>query len=229
MNKLVSFLLISFFGVISCNQNKNKYQQEIAINKQYSDILNRVEDLPPINVDTLYNRVFYKITQTDSMDILYHPCDASINTIKITENFIYEDMGQEDIEMYYSKINKEKDTIFFVGKDEQYKFYLLNVEKGYWKIDDKIFIDSSKIDNVAEFWEPYKKCWGDEAFEMSLSMINQEQTNPIGYLNLGDLYWEKGDYSKAKDAYSNYIMYMKLSKKGKKISEYVYKRLELNK
>lgn len=227
MSKLISFLLISFFGIISCNQNRNKSQQQITTNKEYSDISKSVEEPQSTNIDTLYNRIFYKITQTDSIDILYHPCDASINTIKITKDFIYEDMGQEDTKMYYSKVDKREDTIFFINStNEQYKFLPINIKKGYWIIDDKIFVDSLEVNNMVEFWEPYKECWGDEAFEMSLSVIKQEKTNPIGYLNLGDLYWEKGDYSKAKEAYLNYIVYMKLSKKEKKILKYVRKRLE---
>ena len=227
MIRTLIFLLIAILFTTNCRQSKSNFNTNLMANKNDSITNSNKENFQTIKIDTLYGKTFYRITETDSIDILYHFCDASINTIKINKDFIYEDVGQEDIKMYYLEVIKQNDSIIFIGKDnQQYSLSPLKTKKYYWKINNNFFIDSIGVNHIAEYWEPYEKCWGEEAFDMALSVIKSDKNDPIGYLNLGDIYWKKNDTLKAKKAYKNYIFCMKKIKKEDKILKRVYKRLQ---
>ena len=101
-----------------------------------------------------------------------------------------------------------------------------SIYKDSTNIEKSPFLDSIGVNHIAEYWEPYEKCWGEEAFDMALSVIKSDKNDPIGYLNLGDIYWKKNDTLKAKKAYKNYIFCQKKIKKENKILKRVYKRLQ---
>ena len=118
-----------------------------------------------LNENLILNRTFYRVTKTDSIDILYHYCNASINTIKVFKDSIWEDFGQEDYTMLVNKINSNEEQISFLGKPNQvtpeklYTFKLNNKANGYWYINNKVFIDSLSIDKIKQYKEPDSECF----------------------------------------------------------------------
>ena len=111
------------------------------------------------------DRIFFRVTKTDSIDVLYYYCNASINTIKVYKDSIWEDFGQEDYTMLVDKIYINEKKISFIGKKGQVtpeKLYLFEVEdesKGYWKINAKTYIDSIEMKKIKQYKEPEKECF----------------------------------------------------------------------
>ena len=156
------FLIIvisNSFLFYSCKKEKNK-RDNIAVKEVQSKTTQN--DLKP---ELIYNKTFYKVTKTDSVDILYHYCDAGINTIKVYKDSIWEDFGQEDYTMLVDRISVNGKKIVFHGKLDQvtpeklYSFEIENESKGYWQINNRTFIDSIKISGIKQYKEPDSECF----------------------------------------------------------------------
>ena len=146
----------------SCNQKKN--DKEIVLLSNYS-----ITAKDSIKIKDVYNKIFYNITQTDSIDIIYHYCDANVNTIKVYKDSIWEDFGQESYTMNYSvsKVLNNKTILMSNPNQIDFTFELLDIQKGYWKINNKIYIDSLKIDAIIQYEQPCLECWDeDDCIEM---------------------------------------------------------------
>lgn len=168
MKKLILISLLLIFT--ACKKSNSKKDESLTVNLVINkDSINEFKVLPKkIKAEEVYNKVFYAITKTDSVDIVYHYCDASVNTIKVYKDSIWEDFGQEDYTMLVGKTDINDKELYFLGKQEQttpvkkYSFSIENSDKGYWKINDKTYIDSLKIDKIKQYRQPDKDCWEDE-------------------------------------------------------------------
>lgn len=226
----ISILILLVFVFFSCKKNNNRGQKTIS----HVDSLSKKSEIlaDKLKAEDIYNRIFYLVTKTDSVDVLYHYCNASINTIKVFKDSIWENFGQEDYTMLIEKVELNGKKINFKGEKSQdtpeklYAFSLIDKSKGYWSINNKIYVDSKKIDTIQEFWQPYKDCWEDEAIYMAELIIKKESTNPIPYINIGDFHWENKDYAKAKKFYLQYLKYMKLLGKEKKVDKKIFSRID---
>lgn len=151
---------ISFF-LFSCKQ-ENKTENNIASEKVNSAIEITKKDLKQ---ELVLNKTFFRVTKTDSVDLLYHYCNASINTIKVYKDSIWEDFGQEDYTMLVDKIDVSKNKISFTGKQQQVtpeKLYVFEIEDesmGYWKINNKTYIDNVEIGKIKQYKEPDSECF----------------------------------------------------------------------
>lgn len=160
--KIVKLFIISAsFFVFSCKKEK-KIENNIA-----TENVSPVVKVATKNTgqEFVLNKTFFRVTKTDSIDILYHYCNASINTIKVYKDSIWEDFGQEDYTMLVDKIDVSGKEISFIGKQEQvtpeklYFFELEDESKGYWKINNKIYIDSVEIEKIKQYREPDSECF----------------------------------------------------------------------
>jgi len=156
---LVFFTMIVIV-LCSCNQKKRQDNHKI-INKKTID-LSIIKDLP--NIKDIYNMAFYKVTQTDSIDIIFHYCDANVNTIKVYRDSIWEDFGQESYTMSYSVSKVINNKIIFLSNPNQrdFTFEILDIQKGYWEINNKIYIDSLKINTITHYEQPCIECWDED-------------------------------------------------------------------
>ena len=129
----------------SCNQKKN--DKEIVLLSNYSIT---VKD--SIKIKDIYNKIFYNITQTE-----------------VYKDSIWEDFGQESYTMNYSvsKVLNNKTILMSNPNQIDFTFELLDIQKGYWKINNKIYIDSLKIDAIIQYEQPCLECWDeDDCIEM---------------------------------------------------------------
>jgi hypothetical protein len=159
-------ILITFFIILINCKKKQSNLSEKSSTKQQVIKTDTISD--KISLKILYGKTFYMITKTDSIDILYHYCNASINTIKVYKDSVFEDFGQEDYTMKVGKKELVENQILFFGKEEQsvpekkYNFKYLNKNKGYWKINNKIYIDSLYINSLPSIKQPCIECWDKE-------------------------------------------------------------------
>ncbi|MBC7388132.1 MAG: hypothetical protein H7329_02880 [Opitutaceae bacterium] len=104
------------------------------------------------NIDSIIGHKFFKVTETDSGNILFQPCGAEIENYKINEDLIIHNWGQEtDIikEVYQSQENQ---TILIKGHNENSSLnesYKVKKEKdSYFRINNILFIDSNSIKDL---------------------------------------------------------------------------------
>ncbi|AUS05681.1 hypothetical protein [Pseudotamlana carrageenivorans] len=229
--KRIGLLILIVLVLFSCeNRRTNK---EINVYDDKDNALEKVDlTLSRVRENEVFNKTFFLVTKTDSLDILYHYCDAEINTIKVFKDSVWENFGQEEYTMIVKDVVSSDKRIIVKGRErhqkanENYVFKLINRNKGYWSINDKIYIDSLNVGQISEVWQPYKDCWEDEMVYVAELIISKNPTNPIPYLNLGDYYWQSQDVVKSRESYRNYINYMKLIGKENKIEKKAFLRLE---
>ena len=164
----IKLLLIAYLILTGCKNNYSS--KELVTKPQTKKIFDTIKNLRP---EILYGKTFFFLTKTDSVDILYHYCNANINTIKVYENSIFEDFGQEDYTIKLVKKNIENNKIIFYGDNEQlapvkkYTFKYLDKKQGYWKINNKIYIDSIYSSGIPNIEQPCTDCWDkDDCDEM---------------------------------------------------------------
>lgn len=154
-------LFFIFCLVFSC-KNETKVNNMVSFEGIRPEVIVIKKGL---NKESLLNKTYYRVTKTDSVDILYHFCNASVNTIKVYKDSIWQDFGQEDYTMLIDEVNVNEEKISFIGKEEQIipeKLYVFEIEdesKGYWKINGDTFVDSLKIDKIKQYIEPESECF----------------------------------------------------------------------
>ena len=146
-HKRLNTILLALVLILtnSCNQKKN--DKEIVLLSNYSIT---VKD--SIKIKDIYNKIFYNITQTE-----------------VYKDSIWEDFGQESYTMNYSvsKVLNNKTILMSNPNQIDFTFELLDIQKGYWKINNKIYIDSLKIDAIIQYEQPCLECWDeDDCIEM---------------------------------------------------------------
>ncbi|MBU2950781.1 hypothetical protein KO493_08735 [Tamlana agarivorans] len=158
--KIIKMLFILCF-IFSCKDEtkiNNKVSSE-SVSLEYVVLKTHLKK------ESLLNKTYYQVTKTDSIDILYHYCNASVNTIKVYKDSIWQDFGQEDYSMLIDEVNVNEEKISLIGKEEQItpeKLYVFEIEeesKGYWKINGETYVDSLKIDKIKQYNEPESECF----------------------------------------------------------------------
>ena len=113
--------------------------------------------------DNIIGHTFFRITKTDSMDIIKQPCDARIATYKFYKDSIVHDWGQE-IEAF--KVLRSEDRMSFIRnfqhKNEVYQLKILDKEKHYWLINNEVFIDSLYIETIPYVEQNCIECYSED-------------------------------------------------------------------
>jgi hypothetical protein len=143
MKKIISTMIILlFFNLTSCQdkQNGNKKKNDRNIKDNFS----------------LDGHTFLKVTDTDSGKVLFQPCGASIESYKFYKDSLYHNWGQESDLINKISLSRNNNGYFLKGfnintnKSEEFDIEKLKGELFYFKINNKIFIDSLFIKKISQ-------------------------------------------------------------------------------
>jgi len=159
--------------------------------------------------------VFLEVTKEN---VLFYPCSATINTIILTDNSIKELVGQETIEGEVLKKEKKDNIIQIELKNKNnYTFELIDSDKHYWKINNRIYVEEKYSDLLETIKEPCTKCFSEEECEY-FKKINKELTlNEFIYKDKKTIETVKGDFNN--DNLEDLIIITDISDKND-VSEY---------
>jgi len=155
-----SIVTLTIILFISCKKST------LTINQNKIQEANTTKEVLQQQPENIYNKTFFKVTKTDSIDILYHFCSASINTIRVYKDSVFEDFGQEFYTMRVVKENVNNGEVLFLGDTSQSnplnRFHFIKKDKNYWNINGNIYIDSLFAHTIPNIIQPCIECWEKE-------------------------------------------------------------------
>ncbi len=165
----------------------------------------------------LNNGTFIEVSKVKGKDALFYPCSASINKIVLLDNSIEEFSGQETAKGKILNKKLNSNNVQIKLENTSYTFEIIDLAKHYWKINNRIYVESEFANSIEKIKEPCTECYSKEECDYLKKQNRELALDEFIYKDKKTVETIKGDFNN--DGLEDAIIITDISNKND-VSEY---------
>jgi len=143
----------------------------------------------------LNNGAFIEVSKIKGKDALFYPCSASINKIVLLDNSIEEFSGQETAKGKILNKEMNSNNVQIKLENTTYTFEIIDSVKHYWKINNRIYVESEFTNSIEKIEEPCTECYSKEECDFLRKQNKELALDEFIYKDKKTIETIKGDFN----------------------------------